>query len=389
MNKADLYYPGTPLPNDFTGFSFNGVHTSDLNLVRVSAGSRYEEQIIPNFQDTTVKMPGADGTLYWDSFYSERTWSVEAAFEDLNETQFRRLRQVYNTKILGRLIFDELPYKYYMAKIQSAPQIKFICFGDAVSERIYKGEISFQFVSYYPYARSVHKYLKRFHTVYNESYPDRILYPNKSAWASSCGMKNSVWFDESDHSKGRWDDTKNQYVYVYNAGDVETDVAVLLPLHRCDQGQLTSLTLYDDHNGTGSSSIQIGRLNFSNFTMSSIDLQAEYEYGISLGYSTDRSAWTQEEESSVHITRLRVNSATNLAEGVIMAVNDDESPGDDDTDDRYYYYKPTGSLYNQYISSGDFFKIPVQTPCHLTVRNTTGATDDLVISRAQYDHLYY
>ena len=359
MNKADLYYPGTPLPNDFTGFSFNGVHTSDLNLVRVSAGSRYEEQIIPNFQDTTVKMPGADGTLYWDSFYSERTWSVEAAFDELTESDFRRLRQVYNTKILGRLIFDELPYKYYMAKIQSAPQIKFICFGDAADERLYKGEISFQFVSYYPYARSVRKYLSRF---------SDSTYLNKGAWASSCGMKASVWMTD-DHTQGapRWDDTWQRYIYVYNAGDVPTDVSIILPTHRCSGGQLTSLSLYDDSAGTGTSSVLIGQLNFTNFTASPIDL----------GYDTD-----------AHISRIRVNSATNLIEGVIT-LDGSEQP-DTDNDDHYYRYRPTGTLYNQYISSGDFFKIPPQIPCHLKVATYNEQAEyPLVMCRAQYDHLYY
>ena len=382
MNKADLYYPGTPLPNDFTGFSFNGVHTSDLNLVRVSAGSRYEEQIIPNFQDTTVKMPGADGTLYWDSFYSDRTWSVEAAFDDLNETQFRRLRQVYNTKILGRLIFDELPYKYYMAKIQSAPQIKFICFGDAVAERTYKGEISFQFVSYYPYARSVHKYLSTFGfdaTSTTDPHHDLTRYPNLLAWADSCGMASSPYWNATDPSTSpRWDDTWSRYVYVYNAGDVDTDIAVLLPPHRCDNHQLTALKLYDDSEGRGQGQSKlIGQLNFTDFEMSPIDLAIESEYAST--YPTLDS----------HITRIRINSATNLIEGVVMPTAAEERP-DTDTDDRYYSYKPTGSLYNQYISSGDFFKLPKEVPCHLTVETySTQSTVPLVICRAQYDHLYY
>ena len=180
-------------------------------------------------------------------------------------------------------------------------------------------------------------------------------------------MKNSVWFNSQDHSQGRWDGTLNQYIYIFNAGDVPTDISIILPTHRCNNGQLTSLRLYDD---SGTSSVEIGRLVFRGFTTSPIDLQ----------YDIDAEA---------HISRIRVNSATNLIEGVVTTT-DHEEASDDDTDDLYYSYTPTGTLYNQYISAGDFFKLPVQTPCHLTVHTHDSTAEfPLVICRAQYDHLYY
>jgi hypothetical protein len=32
---------------DYIGFTFNGVHSSELGLVRVSNGSRYETDLLP------------------------------------------------------------------------------------------------------------------------------------------------------------------------------------------------------------------------------------------------------------------------------------------------------------------------------------------------------
>lgn len=113
---------------DFCGFQFNGVHSSELGLTRVSDGSRYNENLGGNFSDKTVQVPGGDGMLYWESFYSNRNWNINVAFDDLTEKEFRRLKQVFNAKARGELIFDESPYKAYSVKVQSPPQFKYICF---------------------------------------------------------------------------------------------------------------------------------------------------------------------------------------------------------------------------------------------------------------------
>lgn len=223
----DIYIPGEGTSStDFIGFSFNGVESSDLGIVRVSASDRYNDILIPNFQDKTAQMPGSDFTLYWESFYSTRSWTVNIAFDELTETQLRRLRQTFSTKNIGKLIFHEkrqisrlnweiLPgqedpidkvenlednYIYYTAKVQSPPQLNYICFDvreewedseatkadlidsivyrytynnvayeesgstikaktfehavtfyQLVNERIYKGEGTIQFIAYYPF----------------------------------------------------------------------------------------------------------------------------------------------------------------------------------------------------------------------------------------------
>lgn len=159
------------MKGDFLGFEFNGVHSSDLGIVRVSDGSRYNENLLPTLQDRTVQVPGGDGYYYFGSNYTTKQFSISFSFDNMTETQFRKLKEVFGTKDLGKLIFDEVPYKYYMTKITNAPSIKYICFdnelenedevelykvGEEVhSGRIYKGEGTVQFTAYYPYAKSV------------------------------------------------------------------------------------------------------------------------------------------------------------------------------------------------------------------------------------------
>ena len=195
----------TPYLDDFVGFTFNGTRSQDLHILRVSDGSRYSDTLTPNFQDTTAKMPGADGTLYWDSFYSERNFEVRIAFDSLSESDLRRLRQVFNAKAKGELIFDEAPYKAYNVKLQSPIQLTYICFDKNEGGRVYKGEGSIQFISYYPYARSVFKSL--------DSYSSNS-YPNKDEWKLSSGMSTDLSGYDQMHSVA---------INTYNCGDIPAD----------------------------------------------------------------------------------------------------------------------------------------------------------------------
>ena len=193
------------LKEDFIGFSFNGYRSESLGIVRVSDGSRYNEDLVPTAQDKTVQVPGGDGFYYFGSDYTQRQFSINIAFDELTEKQFRELQQVFGTKEPGKLVFDERPYKYYMVK-SGKPQLKYICFGRE-GDRIYKGEGTLNFTAYYPYAKSVHKFL--------DEYSDK----NKDEWKEASGMRPSKKTTEFTY------DTfdENNTVRVYNAGDLDTD----------------------------------------------------------------------------------------------------------------------------------------------------------------------
>lgn len=292
------------MKQDFFGFQFNGVHTSDLNIVRVSDGSRYSENLSPVFQDKTAQMLGSDGTLYWESFDTNKVWTIQVAFDELSEMQYRRLRQVFNGKTMGELIFDELPFKAYTAKVQSSPQFKTICFDTPDGARVYKGEGTINFIAYYPYAKSVHKFLNEFN---DEEYD------NKAQWAAASGMKPT---------RASYDGTGTT-INLYNAGDLETDWQAFYIINSSGSA-LTSISL----NG-------------------GVDGQMVF------------SSISQKKTNDAYI---RINSRTNLIEGC------DSSK------------IPTGSLYNEFLVAGDFFKIPLGES---TFVSNTGCNE------IRYDYLYY
>lgn len=153
---------GIGVKGPFTGFTFNGVHSSDLGITRVSGSNLYSSNILPNFQDINAAVPGGDGTYYWGSNFTQKPFPISIAFDNMSEIQFRRLKTVLSTKDISELIFDEEPYKVYSAKIQSAPQLSWICFEDDEGRSIYKGNGTLTFVSYYPFARNRFKTLEEY-----------------------------------------------------------------------------------------------------------------------------------------------------------------------------------------------------------------------------------
>ncbi len=293
------------LSGDFIGFTFNGVHSSDMGIIRTSDGSRFNENLLPASTDKTVQIPGGDGTYYFGSNYTQRQIPISIATDELTETQFRQLKQWLGDKQIHPLVFDEAPYKTYMVKTSSIPTLKFICFdnitknnGEIVVNRVYKGEGSLQFIAYFPFARCTKKYLSE----YTDS--------NKEEWASASGLLTA---------QGGYDGTGAE-INLYNPGDVETDFFAYYA--RTSLKRLTKIYINS---------------NILNFDFSNND--------------------------NVIDTYIRINSKANLIEGC------DEN------------FKPTGTLYNKFITSGDFFKIPTGENQLLSV----GAN----CVKIEYDYLYY
>lgn len=138
---------------DFLGFQLGDIHSSQLNITRVSSGDRYTENLTSNFNDVTEQVPGADGTYYWNTYYTQHPFIIDFAFDDLRDEDIRRLKQILSFKGVQPLIFDETLYKKYYVKCSSPPILKYIGF-DNKGTILYKGEGSINFVAYYPYAIS-------------------------------------------------------------------------------------------------------------------------------------------------------------------------------------------------------------------------------------------
>lgn len=346
---------------DYLGFRFGEHHSRDLGLYRVSDSDRYNDVSVPNFTDTTSKITGGDGTYYWDSFYSQRTFTIQCAFDELSETQLRQIRQIFNGKAEDWLVFDETPYKKYRVKLQSPPQIKYLTFREGVIYqnghhdydrlRVHKGEITFQFISYYPYAIDN---FKTYDYIEDDVEND---YPNIDEWYESVPLLSKAKEHELNDitSLDSGNDTAH---FVYNPGDVPTDLKATFYYYAVPSDlslRLVHRVKGENKPATSSAGdVVLAELNFTDLALDSAD------------------------------AGLVVDTATNLVYGI-------KANGE-----------KTGSLYNRYIQSGEFFKIPVtQDPDPVVAEELVDYCDYILINvprpqseevtncKLDYNYLYY
>lgn len=326
----------TALKGDFIGFQLGRVHSSELGIMRVSDGSRYSEDLLPNFQDKTEQVAGGNGTYFWNRQYTHKSITVPFAFDGLTEKQIWTIKFLGGSIELGEigaegvndsyipLWYDETPYKAYLVKLAEPPQIKYVAFTEQEEDnngikkdvRIYKGEGTFQFIAYDPFAHCSNAYTGKYLNEYEEE-----DFPTKGEWAESSRLLEE---------KGVIDVFGAQSATLYNAGDMSTDLKIIIDMRL---GIPTSVNL----NGK--------ILNFPGLVKQKVSQE------IFDGY-------------------ISINSKTNLIEGC-------NRKGE-----------PTGNLYNKYITSGDFFKIPSsiigREPQILSI---TGA--GAIITDVDYDYLYF
>lgn len=369
---------------DFTGFNFDGYDSSTLGITRVSGGDRYGEDLQPEIKDRTAEVPGLNGEYFFGSDYGTRTFDLEIAFDSLKEVQLRKLRTVFGTKEIKKLIFNERPYKYYMVKLANPIELSYVCFDEPkktigaaregvrritrieeeivineethepvideetgepitqsviyrdieqvipyetldTTERIYKGEGKISFIAYYPFAKSAYKQL-----------PSE---DEESDWAISSGILSAT---------ARETNSIDEYVTVegggiinvYNAGDVETGFCLYLPAAVC--GTATTLT-YKEDNSTITAQLILNAITLK-----------DGDVGV------------------------LIDTNNQLVVGVSNFENNQNTDG---------IYTTSGNLYNEYVNSGYFFHLEPNTLLNpYSIIEITGGGSGIYIF---YDYLYF
>ena len=364
------------IKGDFLGFEFAGVRSEDLGIIRISDGDRYEETLQPEIKDITAEVPGMDGEYYFGSNFGVKNISVSFAFDEVSEEQFRKIRKTFGRKKIGKLIFDERPYKYYMAKIESPIELSFICFdepkrhidesgneegvriiereydeetGELVSftrepiypyvydggtQRVYKGEGKIDFVCYFPFAKSVYKVL-----------PVGV---DNSDWEESSGMLDENHYTNivdkykilNPPAEGEeQEDSIIRGFEIYNCGDLPTGFRLYLPSTTAAAG--VSLIYKEDGENT------TAELVLNSITMKGADV------------------------------------------GVLIDTNNELIVGVSSfTSSESVSYTTSGNLYNEYINSGYFFKIePNDSTSDRSILQIDGGSSEEV--KIFYDYLYF
>lgn len=167
---VDFYYGDRK--HDFRPISG---YASDFHLYRVSSSKRYNDNLIPTLTDKTADVPGADGMYFFNTYYKQKQFTINVAFDKLNDADLREIRNWLNGKEIKDLIFDEFPQVAYKAKVTGAPNLKFVPFDEVTNKKtnnttanipvedptyasVYKGDGTITFTCYYPYGESIEEY---------------------------------------------------------------------------------------------------------------------------------------------------------------------------------------------------------------------------------------
>ena len=347
----------------YLGFTFDGIHSSELGLTRVSDGSRYEENFLADFQDKTAQAVGADNTYYYGSYYTKKNFSISVAFDSLTDVQIRTMKQMFGDKNLHKLVFDELPYKYYWVKCSSSPNFKVLAFDvfnermssldnkadlygaitsnfyqgpakDSSNGRVFKGEGRLNFVAYDPLAHSVYKYIDNYNIYTMPGWNDFLYYntsqPNLTEWMDSVHLVQSTRTETINNVDYTIDTPQDGKVLFYNPGDFATPFKLKF--------------MYNGSSGTKTVPAMTVSYDTDAIAIKSFTLDAE-DFGF------------------------QINSKLHLLEGL----NEDG--------------ELSGKVYNKYILEGDFFNLPKTDTCQLlTYQSGNLSNYDVSI---EYDYLYY
>lgn len=252
------------MEKDFYGFSFDGIHSSSLNILRVSDGDRYQENLQPEFEDRRTQLPGMDEEYYYGSDYRAKPIPISIAFDSVTEKQFRQIGYLFSTKKICPLILDERPYKMYMAKIDSPIELEYICFdereryasdkpqdgirivsreNDEIQreqiypyvytnkvQRIYKGEGTIDFICPYPFARAPYKTLDHYLST-DAALGNAIkVYENVDEWAEASGLLTMESYERNQIDKPVRESTEEPInMNLYNPGDIDSPFLLYIP----------------------------------------------------------------------------------------------------------------------------------------------------------------
>lgn len=232
---------------DFTGFYLDGIHSSTYGILRVSDGDRYKEGLIPEFEDREIELSGGSGSIYVNTQYKKTPFDIEIAFDHLTEQQFRDMRKWLGGEKLHSFRFDERPYKTYWVKLESRPELEYVCFmeeNDFVfkqKERIYKGEGTLSFVAYDPFGYCCDETVGFDNIQIKDSAISkegvnwqelksynllRFKDDNLTEWAESSGLKRSL--EGYNNFESATYDSSAIEAKLYNPGDFETDYQLLI-----------------------------------------------------------------------------------------------------------------------------------------------------------------
>lgn len=337
----------------FIGFTFGNRHSSKLGILRTSKSDRYDIHLLPQIKDTIVSLDSVDGVQYWGSSYSQREIPISFAFYGLTDEQLQQLKKVFNDKKIHDLILDEEPYKIWSAKLTGIATVKHLCF-ESKEKRFYCGEGELIFTAYWPYARSRYQYIEDYTELiipeWNEDdkylrdeFEEGIIYPaimtydlaeDDSAKIIALEESFSQWLNEMDLLVDSDLSLQgiNSYVRVFSEPSIYYNLT--------EWAEASQIPSEEEYGGYSDGAYHLYNAG---------DIEMPFKLYLEVGntpqtfdvHCGDRNFLLNEVIAKTDDTYIMIDTQSCIVRGC------DNNK------------KPTKNLYNEYLTSGKFFQLPL------------------------------
>lgn len=226
--------------DEFIGFTLFGIYSKSMKVYAISDGSRYTTPLFADFVDITDKVSGMDGLYYFGTDIESYTRDIRLYIDYVNEIEFRNIQAWLHPQKIGKLSFDEAPYKYYIVKLSRKPDFQFVPYEDIDGVgHVYAGEMVITVMAFYPFAQSYFNSLQEM--IYNDPrlyYNSGILYSDyipKSYFINITNPQNLILYNGGNQKSkcvvkvtGKWDEliianeTTNQVFSLKKVEDIST-----------------------------------------------------------------------------------------------------------------------------------------------------------------------
>jgi len=207
----------------YLGFTFCDIHSSKYKIYYVSD---YSLPFSPDFTDITDPIEGHHGSYYYGTNINDYKRTLNLFIDGATENEIRSIQRWLKPDKIGKLIFDESPYKYIMVKIASKITLPFVP-SIINGTNIYNGIFTIEVVAYDPYYYSLNNSIDAFNF---ESTPP-WYYSSGILWSNMMPSVSILNF------------TSNKNIILYNGGNEFSKVNVQIT------GTWDSLTIANSTTG--------------------------------------------------------------------------------------------------------------------------------------------
>lgn len=100
----------------WTTFIFDGIDCADMGVYSVTNSGTYATPLTASFTDKKTTVTAYDGQYYYGTQITGQKFTMNMFAENLSVKELAKLKAWLSPRHLGKIIFSDQPFKYYMVK---------------------------------------------------------------------------------------------------------------------------------------------------------------------------------------------------------------------------------------------------------------------------------